>query len=304
MSATTHTSCETPGGADAVLYYDGSCPVCAREIGFYRPRAEGVRFVDVSRCGDDALGGDLDRAAALDRLHLRTPDGALVSGAEAVAGVWRRVPGLGWLGRAFAHPVPARALEAFYRVFLALRARLPHVFRSHCGTLPADVAADLRSDHAGETGAVAIYRGILAVSRDAGVRGFALEHLATEQRHLDQISAWLPERQRSALLPLWKAAGWSLGALPALFGARAVFHTIDAVETFVDRHYQAQIDRLAGDPAFADLRATLIACQADEAAHRDDARERAQRAPGPIARAWAAVVGAGSAGAVVLARWV
>ena len=83
-----------------------------------------------------------------------------------------------------------------------------------------------------------------------------------------------------------------------------MFHTIDAVETFVDRHYQAQIDRLAGDPAFADLRATLIACQADEVAHRDDARERAARPPGPIARAWAAVVGAGSAGAVVLARRV
>ena len=33
---------------------------------------------------------------------------------------------------------------------------------------------DLRSDHAGETGAVAIYLGILAVSRDPAVRQFAL----------------------------------------------------------------------------------------------------------------------------------
>lgn len=36
------------------------------------------------------------------------------------------------------------------------------------GLLPASLVADLRSDHAGETGAVVIYRGILAVTRDAG----------------------------------------------------------------------------------------------------------------------------------------
>jgi len=45
---------------------------------------------------------------------------------------------------------------------------------------------DLRSDHAGETGAVAIYLGILAVSPDPAVRHCALTHLATEREHRDQ----------------------------------------------------------------------------------------------------------------------
>ena len=43
---------------------------------------------------------------------------------------------------------------------------------------------DLRSDHAGEFGAVAIYTGVLAVARDPGVRAFALRHQATEADHL------------------------------------------------------------------------------------------------------------------------
>ena len=96
--------------------------------------------------------------------------------------------------------------------------------------------ADLRTDHAGEVGAVMIYRGILAVTRDAGVRHFAQEHLATEAGHLAQIEPLLAPHQRSRLLPLWRIAGWLTGALPALVGPRAVYATIEAVETFVDQH--------------------------------------------------------------------
>ncbi len=40
-------------------------------------------------------------------------------------------------------------------------------------TVHADLPGDIRSDHAGETGAVMIYRGILAASRDPAVREFA-----------------------------------------------------------------------------------------------------------------------------------
>ena len=45
------------------------------------------------------------------------------------------------------------------------------------------VAARAASDHAGEY-AVMIYRGILAISRDAQARQFAERHLVTEARHL------------------------------------------------------------------------------------------------------------------------
>lgn len=82
--------------------------------------------------------------------------------------------------------------------------------------LPAGLVADLRSDQAGETGAVWIYRGVLAVSRDPALRAFAQRHLATERRHLGLIEACLPAADHSRLLPLWRLAGWLTGALPAL----------------------------------------------------------------------------------------
>ncbi|MCS6932905.1 MAG: demethoxyubiquinone hydroxylase family protein [Acetobacteraceae bacterium] len=169
---------------------------------------------------------------------------------------------------------------------------------------PAWLTADLRSDHAGETGAVWIYRGILAVSRDAGLRGFAERHMATEQGHLDLLEAVLPPADRSRLLPLWRAAGFLTGFLPALFGPRAVYATIDAVESFVDRHYQEQLDRLDAAGIEPALRALLARCQDDEVHHRDEAREAARPPPGALLRAWAWLVGAGAKAAVAAARRV
>jgi len=163
---------------------------------------------------------------------------------------------------------------------------------------------DLRSDHAGETGAVAIYLGILAVSRDPDIRHFAHQHLAAEREHLARLGALLPPGQRSILLPLWRVAGWLTGFLPALAGPRAVYATIEAVETFVDRHYEEQIRKLPAQGPGGMLRALLMACQEDEVAHRDEARAAGAAATGRLTRAWQWLVGAGSALAVVAARRV
>ena len=97
-----------------------------------------------------------------------------------------------------------------------------------------EVVADLRTDHAGETGAVCIYQCVLRFARDPALRAFAERHLATEAHHLRQIETWLPEADRSVLLPVWRVAGWLTGALPALLGQRAVYATVQTVETFVD----------------------------------------------------------------------
>lgn len=163
---------------------------------------------------------------------------------------------------------------------------------------------DLRSDHAGETGAVMIYRGILAGCRDVAVRRFAQAHMATEQGHLDLLDRLLPPRQRSVLLPIWRVAGFLTGFLPTLAGPRAVYATIDAVETFVDHHYEEQIRKLSDAGEQGELRRALLVCQADEVHHRDEARDAATATRGPWLRLWARVVGTGSALAVKAARRV
>lgn len=186
--------------------------------------------------------------------------------------------------------------------------------------LPSCLLADLRTDHSGELGAVMIYRGILAVSRDPALRAFASEHIATEARHLSYIEELVPARERSALLPLWRAAGWLTGALPALAGARAVYATIQAVETFVDRHYAAQVEwidqwlrsRQSGQatpqtqPAVVDalvaVRGRLEQCRLDEVAHRDEARGRWDGQAGTLLGAWLFCVSSGSDSAVRISR--
>ena len=186
--------------------------------------------------------------------------------------------------------------------------------------LPRHLLRELRTDHAGETGAVMIYRGVLAVSRDPGVREFARHHLDTESHHLHLIEQVLPRGLRSRLLPVWRVAGFATGALPALFGARAVYATIESVETFVDRHYAAQVDFIdrflarpmtGGEepdllpsirPALLFVRALLEECRLDEVMHRDDAHARWERKPGRWLAAWGAAVGFGSNAAVRVCR--
>jgi len=171
--------------------------------------------------------------------------------------------------------------------------------------LPAEVFADLRTDHAGEVGAVFIYQGVLQFARDPMLRAFAEHHLVTEQKHLLLIAGWLPKAEYSRLLPLWKLAGFLTGALPALFGSKAVYATIEAVETFVNQHYEDQIRALDSQPELSDLRQTLLDCQADEVAHRDEAAAAlGSTRPNLVLRAWCTMVGIGSKAAVSLIRHI
>jgi predicted DCC family thiol-disulfide oxidoreductase YuxK len=104
------------------VFYDGGCPVCSREIAFYRgrPGAEGFEWVDV-QCTAESLGGDLSREAALARLHVRLADGTLLSGAAAFAALWRNMPGFRWLGRWLQVPPFNVLAEVGYRIFLRMR---------------------------------------------------------------------------------------------------------------------------------------------------------------------------------------
>ncbi|TAG32288.1 MAG: demethoxyubiquinone hydroxylase family protein [Polaromonas sp.] len=170
--------------------------------------------------------------------------------------------------------------------------------------LPADMLADLRADHAGETGSVAIYRGMLWASRNVQVQDLASRHLRTEEQHLEMMRALLPPFRRSWVLPVWRVAGFWVGALPALFGPKAVFATVAAVETFVDLHYQQQISRLASRPDNAPLLALLLECQQDEREHLEEASLSQLTPPGLALRLWCSAIGTGSVAGVWLATWI
>jgi len=161
MTAMTDT---TPAQSCMTVLYDGDCPLCRREIAVYQGLAarEPVRWVDVSAPGT-ALPDE--RSTLLARFHVQREDGRLLSGAEAFLALWARLPGWRWL--AFLGRVPGVPwlMERAYVGFLRVRPVMQRVARGlDAPAVPDDMLAELRSDHAGETGAVWIYRGIALVT--------------------------------------------------------------------------------------------------------------------------------------------
>jgi len=105
------------------VYYDGGCPVCSREVAMYRarPGADAVEWVDIHRAEPGQLGPGLSRDQALARMHVRTPEGTLLSGAAAFGALWSRLPGFRWLGRLISIPLFSGFAEICYRGFLWVR---------------------------------------------------------------------------------------------------------------------------------------------------------------------------------------
>ncbi|MFZ6801197.1 thiol-disulfide oxidoreductase DCC family protein [Undibacterium sp. Di24W] len=105
------------------IYFDGACPVCAKEIATYRnwQGAERIDWIDASRCTDLALGTQLERAQALAKLHARDENGMLVSGAAAFVMMWRQMPALKWITSFLDHAWIIRVLDYLYEAFLKIR---------------------------------------------------------------------------------------------------------------------------------------------------------------------------------------
>jgi predicted DCC family thiol-disulfide oxidoreductase YuxK len=105
------------------VYFDGSCPLCRREIGFYKNSAgaDQIRWEDISRVLDGQVAGDLSCQQAMARFHVRATDGSLKSGAAAFVELWLSLKNWYWLGWLFAHPPGIWFLEKCYVGFLRIR---------------------------------------------------------------------------------------------------------------------------------------------------------------------------------------
>jgi predicted DCC family thiol-disulfide oxidoreductase YuxK len=120
----------TETARNLTVYYDGSCPLCRMEIGHYRCQrgADVIDFVDVSD-PNVPIAPDLDRKAAMARFHVRESDGRLVSGAEAFARIWERLPSWRFVALMARVPGVTPLLELAYRGFLPIR---PYLSRAVC----------------------------------------------------------------------------------------------------------------------------------------------------------------------------
>ncbi len=161
----------------------------------------------------------------------------------------------------------------------------------------------VRVDHAGEYGAARIYDGQLSIMGN-GPKGDLIRHMkAQEQHHLDTFTGLISTRRvrPTLLLPLWRVAGYALGAITARMGDRAAMACTVAVETAIDEHYAEQAAALGEDEA--PLRATIERFRAEEAEHKEIGLEHeAEQAVGY--RLMSAVIKAGCKVAIAVSERV
>ena len=113
----------------STVFFDGSCPLCRAEIGYYRRKdqAGAFCFVDVSVAGASTPEG-ITQQRVMERFHVRARDGRVLSGAAAFVEVWTRLPKWRWAARAASLPGALAALELGYRMFLPVRPFISQVF--------------------------------------------------------------------------------------------------------------------------------------------------------------------------------
>ena len=130
----------------------------------------------------------------------------------------------------------------------------------------------IRVDHAGEHGATSIYKGTLDILNLLGDKETIpiIEEMAEgEKKHVREFNRLIKERsiRPTALLPIWKLAGYSLGALSAVYGKNAIMACTEAVEEVIDKHYSEQIEELDKSGQEESLLNSLKEFHADEVEH-------------------------------------
>lgn len=131
----------------------------------------------------------------------------------------------------------------------------------------------IRVNHAGEYGAKQIYSGQIAVFKrknDPETLKLLKHMKEQEDEHFDYFDKQVVKKQiRPTLMqPLWKVAGFALGASTALLGKKAAMACTVAVEEVIDEHYQEQLDIL-DEKKDKELVDKIKKFQAEELEHRD-----------------------------------
>ena len=148
LSKTTKQASGTAPGK-LTVYYDGACPLCSREIGFYHGVAAQRLSIGWMLPYRQFIGPDPMRSKALARFHVRLPDGTLESGRAASARwgryAWFRLAGIG-------RPVPCRtrAMKPSIELSWCRGARAAARSKPQAARGYRWLERELRSDHAGK----------------------------------------------------------------------------------------------------------------------------------------------------------
>jgi len=113
------------------VFYDGSCPLCEKEVAYYRKcsGAETIDWVDVSDGTELEAAPGLARAEALRRFHVRTKQGLVVAGGDAFIELWSVVPRFKLFATALRWPPLRWVVNKLYDGFLVVRPHIQYLLR-------------------------------------------------------------------------------------------------------------------------------------------------------------------------------
>lgn len=115
----------TSPAAALELFYDGACPLCAREARALQrlDRRGRLTLTDIAAPGFDAAATGVPMEALMARIHGRLPDGSLVEGVEVFRRAYAAV-GFGPLAAFTRLPGVSGLLDLAYAWFARNRLRL------------------------------------------------------------------------------------------------------------------------------------------------------------------------------------
>jgi predicted DCC family thiol-disulfide oxidoreductase YuxK len=101
-----------------IVYFDGKCPLCSREVAHYSDQVKGepVSFVDIAADNFDAVQHGLDLARARQVLHVKVGD-EMLTGCDAAIAMWQAIPSYRWLSRLTRLPGIHGLADISYRIF-------------------------------------------------------------------------------------------------------------------------------------------------------------------------------------------
>jgi len=138
------------------------------------------------------------------------------------------------------------------------------------------IARIVKVNHAGEYGAIRIYRAQLWLARRLypDVVRFLDETLGHEIQHCETFRNAMPQRNARPcrVMALWGNGGFVLGFLTALLGRKGIWVCTAAVEATVHRHLEEQLNFLVSIDC--ELHRLISAIQEEELTHLRHAEQR------------------------------
>tara|TARA_B100000963_G_C22290760_1_gene521304 strand:+ start:253 stop:636 length:384 start_codon:yes stop_codon:yes gene_type:complete len=113
------------------VFYDGSCPLCSREIALYQRQrgAETICWLDVAdQTLTEGLPEGISRDQLMQRFHVQDNNGRVQTGGDAFLKLWASLPNFRPLAWLFSLPPMRCLVNKLYDAILPVRPRLQALF--------------------------------------------------------------------------------------------------------------------------------------------------------------------------------